>query len=243
VPLLALFDVDGTLFLTHDELSGKAMVASLREVYGVSLADDAVDRVEHLGLAAKRIAREVLSAAGLEDEAIDERLDRWCRRFSEAYLELLAGADTSGWKARPGAVDALASLERAGVRLALLTGNPEPVARARMERLGLARFFPEREGAFGCEAEERRDLLGLARRRAGGWPAEWTIEIGDTPLDVTSAHEAGLRSIVIRSPRSERESFANADAVVEDMDSLARTLVAWAALLPFRESGGPPGGG
>jgi len=228
--LLALFDVDGTLFLTHDELSGKAMVTSLREVYGVSLTDDAVDRVEHLGLTAKRIAREVLSAAaGLEHEAIDERLDRWCRRFSEAYLELLAGAETSRWKARPGAVEALASLERTGVRLALLTGNPEPVARARMERLGLARFFPEREGAFGCEAEERRDLLELARQRAGGWPAERTVEIGDTPLDVTSAHEAGLRSIVIRSPRSEGESFADADAVVEDMDSLARTLLAWAA--------------
>ena len=35
---------------------------------------------------------------------------------------------------------------------ALLTGNPEAVARARMKRLGLDTFFPDGEGAFGCQS-------------------------------------------------------------------------------------------
>jgi phosphoglycolate phosphatase len=229
LPLLALFDVDGTLLLGHDDLSSRALLGSLGEVYGVELPDDAVESVDHAGQTTKRIAREVLRAAGLDDGAIDERLDNWCRQFSERYLVLLSAAETIGWEARAGSAETLEKLEQAGVRLALLTGNPEPIARARMERLGLASFFAPGTGAFGCEAEERGELIGLALQRAGGWPPEQTVAVGDTPRDVSSAHEAGLRSLVIRSPRATSdERFDNADAVVDDMDSLARIVLAWA---------------
>ena len=146
--LLALFDLDGTLFLTHDPLSGRALVATLGQVYGVEVPADAPANVEHRGLTAKRIARNVLRAAGVADAAVDERLDEWCAAFAGRYLELLAEADTSGWEPRPGAAEGLARLQAEGLRLALVTGNPEPMARARLQRLGLARFFPPGEGAF-----------------------------------------------------------------------------------------------
>ena len=157
--LLALFDLDGTLFLTHDPLSGRALVATLEQVYGVQVSADVPANIEHRGLTAKRIGRNVLRAAGVADAAVDERLDTWCAAFAERYLELLATADTSGWAPRPGAAEGLARLQATGVRLGLVTGNPEPMARTRLERLGLARFFPPGEGAFGCEAEERGALL------------------------------------------------------------------------------------
>jgi phosphoglycolate phosphatase len=224
--LLALFDVDGTLFLTHDELNGRAMVGSLGEVYGVALPEDPVDRVDHGGETAKRIARHVLEGAGIDEATIGEKLDEWCGRFSKAYVELLATADTSRWESAPGARQALASLVEGGVRLALLTGNPEPVARARMERLGLAGFFPAGQGSFGCEAEDRVELIRLARERAGAVPGE-TVEVGDTPRDVSSAEEAGVRSIVVRPPGVPNEHFDGADAVVDDMASVARTLLEW----------------
>ena len=64
-------------------------------------------RREHRGLSAKRIARNVLRAAGLADERIDEQLDAWCARYAERYLELLAEADTSGWQGRAGAAEGL----------------------------------------------------------------------------------------------------------------------------------------
>src|SRR6185312_14931556 len=106
-----------------------------------------------------------------------------------------AATDTSAWREAPGAAEALARLQEAGVRLALLTGNPEPMARARMFRLGLERFFPEGQGAFGCESESRVELIELARRRAGGWPAERTVELGDTQRDAETAHTAGVRAV------------------------------------------------
>lgn len=196
-PLLVLFDVDGTLFLTHDPLAGTALRETLGSLYGLELPEDAVDRVDHQGQTSLRIGRLVLRQAGVDDARIDSELQRWCAAFGLRYLELLAHADTSRWRAAPGAEGVLGRLADAGHRLALLTGNPEPMARARLERLGLAPFFPPGRGAFGCEAESREELIALARARAGGWPRERTVEVGDTERDAGSADAAGIRSVLV----------------------------------------------
>jgi phosphoglycolate phosphatase len=193
-PLLALFDVDGTLLLTDDPLAGIALRETLTERYGVTLPDDAIEQVDHRGQSSLRIGRLVLAAAGVEEP---DGLADWCGEFAQLYVELLTDADTSDWQTPPDAERSLERLAAAGLRLALLTGNPEPMARARMDRLRLARFFPRGQGAFGCESESRAELIALARRRAGDWPAQDTVEVGDTERDETSAAEAGIHSIVV----------------------------------------------
>jgi phosphoglycolate phosphatase len=203
-PLLVLFDVDGTLFLTHDPLAGQALRETLSERFGVELPADALDRVDHEGQTSLRIGRLVLRDAGVDPP----ELGPWCDEFAGRYLELLAEADTSGWQAAPGAEGALARLQDAGHRLALLTGNPEPMARARVERLGLARFFPAGQGAFGCESESRAELIAHARARAGDWPAERTVEVGDTAVDASSAREAGIRSLRVGAGTSLADALA-----------------------------------
>src|SRR5207253_4986970 len=70
------------------------------------------------------------------------------------------------------ALPILRALEHRGVRLALLTGNAERVARLRMGRLGLARFFPQGQGAFGCESDDRGELLRRALERARVRPGD-----------------------------------------------------------------------
>ena len=70
----------------------------------------------------------------------------------------------------------------------------DEIARLRMERLGLARFFPEGEGAFGCESDDRAELIRIALARAGV-PPEDAVEIGDTKVDEETAHAAGIRQI------------------------------------------------
>ena len=60
MPLLVLFDVDGTLFLTDDPLAGQAMRETLARGSESSLPEDAVERVDHLGQTSLRIARLVL---------------------------------------------------------------------------------------------------------------------------------------------------------------------------------------
>jgi phosphoglycolate phosphatase-like HAD superfamily hydrolase len=202
--LLVLFDLDGTLFLTDDPLAGRALGETLTERFDVKLPEDAIERVDHEGQTALRIGRLVLGRAGV-DEA---DLQPWCAEFTDRYLALLDAADTGAWRAAPDADAALTRLEQAGHHLALLTGNPEPMARARLERLGLERFFPQGQGAFGCERESRGELIALARARAGDWPADLTVEVGDTARDVSTAREAGIRSLRVGRDTSLTDALA-----------------------------------
>jgi len=224
VTLLVLFDVDRTLFLSSDRLYGEALAAAVSEVYGLTLSQDALARTDNAGETARSGVRKLLAAEGVDEETIDAGLDRWTERLSDRYLELLSTADTSHWKLAPGALETLAELERTH-RLALLTGNPERMARARMERLGLTRFFAAGQGAFGSDGERRADLIGIARERAGDWPTERTVLVGDTPRDVAGAHEAGVKAIGITQGRFDADELADADAVIAALPELPAALV------------------
>ncbi len=202
---LALFDVDGTLMLTDDALLGDALADAL----GVP---NRIEQLDHAGQTSAWLARGLLEGR--------DPPDGWCERAEVLYMERLG--DTSSWRARPGSEEALDELERAGLRLALLTGLPEGVARLRMERLGLARSFPAGQGAFGCESERRAELIANALARAGVEPGR-AVEIGDTPVDVSSARCAGIRSVAFAGCRPER--VAQADAVVSSMPELPEAIL------------------
>jgi phosphoglycolate phosphatase-like HAD superfamily hydrolase len=176
---LALFDVDGTLLLTPDLVAVRAILDAIDP----ALPDEAFMRLPHAGQTSLWLVEQIL---GHEPDP------GWCRRAERRYRELLG--DTSHWRKPDGADAVLAELERRGVRLALLTGTPEGIARLRMERLGLARFFSDGQGAFGCESADRSELIRLAVDRAGARPED-TVEIGDTPLDEETARAAGVRAI------------------------------------------------
>ena len=221
--LFVLFDVDSTLFLTPDGLYNEALVETVREVYGHELTPEALGRSDNAGETAISGLRKLLTADGVDDDAVDRGLQRWLMLHSRRYLELLAAADTGGWQIAPGAIQTLEQLEREH-RLALLTGNPEPMARARMERLGLAHFFPPGQGGFGSDGEHRADLIAIARERAGDWPAERTVLVGDTPRDVEGAHAAGIKAVGITLGRFDADALADADAVVDSMHALPDTI-------------------
>jgi phosphoglycolate phosphatase-like HAD superfamily hydrolase len=218
--LLVLFDVDGTLLLSHDEVYVEANRAALLEVYGI--APEGPDRP---GDTAPSHARRALRLAGLSDADIDARLARWCEAMSTHYVRLLAERDTNSWRVADGAAEVLGAIEHR----ALLTGNPEGVARARMERIGLDGFFPPGHGAFGCEREDRVELFELARDREEGWPPEATVAVGDTPLDVSSAHAASTRCVAITTGRFSADELRDADRIIGDLRDLPAALTSLAA--------------
>jgi phosphoglycolate phosphatase-like HAD superfamily hydrolase len=213
---LVLFDVDGTLLLSHDELYVRANSDALREVYGVT----GMKHPDDPGDTALHYTRLVLEAAGLDDRQIDAGLDQWCAAISRRYVELLAGADTSDWKIPPNAAQTLTRIPHR----ALLTGNPEPIARARLQRMELGRLFPAGEGAFGCERERRAALIELALARAGDWPADRAVAVGDTPRDIQTAHEAGARCIAVATGAFDRKELAAADRIVDELAELPEAL-------------------
>ncbi len=215
---LVLFDVDGTLLLSHDELYVQANTEALHEVYGLTQ----VEHPDDPGDTALHYTRLVLEQAGFDEASIDAGLERWCAAISRRYVELLAHADTREWRVAPGAAEALSTV----TRKALLTGNPEPIARARMQRMGLARFFPSGQGAFGCERESRVGLIDLALQRGGDWPAAEAVAVGDTPRDIRSAHAAGLRCIAVTTGAYGSDKLEDADCVIASLAELPAALAA-----------------
>jgi phosphoglycolate phosphatase-like HAD superfamily hydrolase len=117
--------------------------------------------------------------------------------------------------------------------LALLTGNYEAVARLKLARAGIGRYFRSRQGAFGSDAEDRTSLPAIARRRAGEtgrpYPREQTLLIGDTPRDIACARADMLRCVAVSTGPYGREELRDADAVVSDAAGLKAAL---AELMP-----------
>ena len=212
-----LFDVDGTLLLTHDDVYVEASRLALEAVFGINVEGSDVP-----GDTAPAHIRRALRTVNVPEVEIDTGLPRWCKTFSKHYVRLLAAADTSHWQLSPHAAEAATAVEHR----ALLTGNPPAVAHARMQRLGLGELFPRGQGAFGCERENRSELFDLARERAGNWPRERTVAVGDTPLDVSSAHAGGCRCIGVTTGNYGRNELADADAVVADLGELEAALAA-----------------
>ena len=56
-------------------------------------------------------------------------------------------------------------------------------------------------------------LPPIARARAGDWPRERTVVIGDTPRDIACARADGLRVIAVATGPFPVEALADADAV------------------------------
>ena len=141
----------------------------------------------------------------------------------EAYARLVE--DDLSAHVAPGVIDVLETLAaRDGVRLAVLTGNLEPIAHLKLARAGLGRFFERGQGGFGSDHEDRLELPAIARARAGGYPRAQTVIIGDTPRDIACARADGLRCIAVATGPFTAAELAGADVVLESAHDLLDVL-------------------
>ena len=183
--------------------------------------------VEFAGRTDAAIVRDLLAAAGIEGAAADARWIEVQRAAVEAY-ERLCPADLSD-RVLPGVAELLAALATRPdeFRLSLVTGNLEPVARIKLERAGLGRYFEPGQGGFASDHASRAELPAIARARAGDWPRERTVVIGDTPRDIACARADGVRVAAVATGPFAIEALADADAVVDDARALLPVLHAW----------------
>lgn len=194
-----------------------AVHAALREVYGVT--DAAGAKVEAAGRTDIAIARDLCLRLGVAAERFDDGRDDFGAACVDAYARLCP--DDLGAHVAPGVTDVLEALAtRDGVRLAILTGNLEPIARMKLARAGLARFFEPGVGGFGSDHEDRTELPAIARARAGGYPRAQTVIIGDTPRDIACARADGLRCIAVATGPFAATDLAGADVVLDSAHDL-----------------------
>jgi phosphoglycolate phosphatase len=194
---LICFDVDGTLLASvagsnraHRDSFGAAIAA----VHGVAAR---IDDIEHSGMTDMWIARELLDRKGVPAEAIDAHMPA----LTAAMVEYVAARrEELAVSVLPGVRALLQALHRRrDVRLALVTGNLEPIARMKLAACGLDGFF--QVGGFGSDHVDRAELVRLAVARAaaahpGLDPARLTVvHCGDTMHDLRAAVRAGARGL------------------------------------------------
>jgi phosphoglycolate phosphatase len=227
-PLLLLFDIDGTLLSRATAAHSEALHEALHEVHGV---DTRARRpgIDPAGRTDGEIARLLLLAAGVSAVAIDEGADAVRAACTEAFARLCPPSLAD--KVIPGVAELVSWLaSREDVRLSLVTGNYEPVARLKLSRAGIGRHFPSGQGGFGSDSEDRAALPGIARKRAGhdgvSHPRGRAIVIGDTPRDIACARADDLRCLAVTTGRFGPEELTGADGVAGDAAALRGLLEA-----------------
>jgi phosphoglycolate phosphatase-like HAD superfamily hydrolase len=218
-----LFDIDGTLVLTGGA-GVRAMSRAFEDVFAVA---DAFRDIPMPGRTDTWILSGAAAAHGLSSET--ERL----AMFRDVYLRHLARELVEPGPRKgimPGVLPLLQALERReDAYLALLTGNYEDAARAKLSYFDLWRYF--RCGAFGDDAPDRNGLLprAIAKIRECGGPVvapRDVVVIGDTPLDVACAAASGVRSVAVATGHFSVDALreAGADAVLQDFSDTREVL-------------------
>jgi phosphoglycolate phosphatase-like HAD superfamily hydrolase len=230
LPLVWLFDIDGTLLLTQGA-GREALSLALREQFGV---DDDLKSIAFRGRTDVLILADICGRHGLTFR--DGELAGFWDRVT-FHMRVLMDPPRGGLLPGVAALLDALSAEPTWVR-ALLTGNMSEMARIKLSSFGVYERFAW--GAFGEEAADRDALARLAVRRAAerhGVTPERCIVVGDTEHDIACARAAGARVVAVATGGQTRDELqAHApDLVLAD---LTDTLPIWEwAGRAFRPSG------
>lgn len=217
-PEVVIVDVDGTLVDSVPDLAwcvDETMRRIGRAPWGEARVRDWV------GNGVERLVRRALVGAleGEPDEA----------EFSRAYpifLELYAENTSRRSRLYPGAAEALAALERAGVRLAAVTNKARRFTEPLLRDLGVRRRFALVVSGDDC-ARKKPDPEPLlcAARHFGLEPAR-CLMVGDSVNDVRAARAAGMPVVCVSYGYNHGQDIREAqpDAVIDSLLELPPML-------------------
>ena len=213
---LLLFDIDGTLVFTHG-VGRRAVEAALERIFGRPITTAGVT---FSGKTDPQIIKEVLEQNLLPAELIAAGFSRAVQAYAEEMEQALRGARVD---VLPGAHALLERLHAdPGVRLALLTGNLEPLAYSKLAAVGLDAFFPF--GAFGSDSSRRDDLPAIAVARATAatgrtFSGKDIVIIGDTEHDIRCGRAVGALSVAVCTGNYSRSDLLRhePDVVFDDL--------------------------
>jgi len=210
MPVAVLFDVDETLISTGGA-GAKSWRWAFQELWGV---DADITKYTRGGMTDPEVGRRTF--VGVMGR---EPTDREMARLLSTYLRRLPHevAASAGYKVLPGVPDLLPKLADRGVLLGITSGALESGAHAKLARGGLTHFFTF--GGYGSDSRDRGELTRRAIERAGhihGHPIDpkEVLVVGDTPLDISAAHQAGAVAVGVATGRYSLEELRRAGADV-----------------------------
>ncbi|MEU5402810.1 haloacid dehalogenase-like hydrolase [Streptomyces sp. NPDC005963] len=227
--LIVLWDIDHTL-IDNAGVSKEIYAAAFSALAGQVPVGPA--RTE--GRTDRLIMREMFVRHGLPEPnwpTIEAAL-------THAGEERLAELRNRG-TALPGVRDVLEAASTRGDWVSsVLTGNIAANAAVKLSAFGLDSLLDLSVGAFGADAEQRPDLVGVARERAqrlrgvtGDVPV---VLVGDTPRDIEAALATGSQIVAVASGIHSAKELAAAGAttVLTDLShtsDLVRILESFSA--------------
>ena len=215
-PLAILFDIDGTLINT-----GGAGAASWRlafdELFGIP-AD--IGKFTDTGMTDPTVGRKTFESV-LKREPERKEFTRLMERRN-FYLHQTV-EESKGYEVLPGVSELLPELIDQGYLLGIVTGNVEAAAHIKLHRANLNRFFSF--GGYGSDSDDRGELTKIALKRASlvygdTVTRDRAFAVGDTPLDVTGAHAAGIECVGVGSHNYNADQLrqAGADYVISSLE-------------------------
>jgi phosphoglycolate phosphatase-like HAD superfamily hydrolase len=206
--LAILFDIDGTLIDT-----GGAGAASWRlafeELYDIP-AD--IGKFTDSGMTDPEVGRKTFEAV-LHREPERKEFTRLLERRLHHLHQTVE--ESEGYRVLAGVEELLPRLIEDGYLVGLVTGNTEAAAHIKLHRAKLNRFFSF--GGYGSDSNERPEVTRIALQRANLVYGETVgpdqaIAVGDTPLDVTGAHAAGIECVGVGSHKFNADQLREAGA-------------------------------
>jgi len=152
--------------------------------------------------------------------------DRW-DEARQHYLDAYAAIHLERLAALPGAAAMLKALHGSGYYLAVVSNKTGKSLRIEAEHIGWARYFRRLVGAGDAQADKPDPAcIRLALNGSGIAPDRAVWFVGDTALDMESAHQAGLMAVLLGDPQGNAEELAKfpPDMRFPDCDSFVNHL-------------------
>jgi HAD superfamily hydrolase (TIGR01509 family) len=178
-----LFDFDGTVVeYKIDIVSGKRELRGLVRDFGLGF-DPTRMSIYHLLAKARKILKP----------------DKF-RSFKEEVYQIIDKYEIKAVREtdfRPNVLELLGWLRKEGIKLAIITNNSSKALRIADERLGLSERFDllitrDLVDSIKPEPEGIRKALRLLRVKPGS-----ALMVGDSPLDILAARNAGVLSVAV----------------------------------------------
>ena len=212
---LAIFDLDGTLLDSLEDLANSANEMLAAEGFP---SHEVARYRTFVGDGARNLVERILPPESRNPEVIDRCLARYAETYARRWDE----------RSQPyeGMAELLDALEARGIALAVLSNKPH----AATERC-MARFFGKWTWTVILGQQEGRprkpDPAGVFEilRRTGITPGE-TVYLGDTDTDMRTAVGAGVFAVGVLWGFREREELEThgAEVVIERPGQLLSTL-------------------
>jgi phosphoglycolate phosphatase len=212
LPPIVVFDLDGTLAETAEDLIATLNVVLAREKLPPLPLDKARDL---LGAGAKALIERGFAES--KTEITDEKLQELFTFFLDHYAKNIAVHSTLF----PGVLNALTALEDQGFKLAVCTNKMEAHALELLKVLGVLERFAYVSGkdTFDVSKPNPRHITETIRS-AGGDPKR-SVMVGDSRADIDAAKAANIPVVgVTFGYTNVHVRDLGADAVIDHFDGL-----------------------